>query len=366
MEHEALDASIDRLARSVTDAHRSSRDGQSESWREVWELIREIGRSFSGTRYPTLADKQVAWERFQDIVSDVKQQQTAYFKERERQQSTWKDRSSRSDAAKREIISLAKAAWPHEDGFMEFLGMITGAAILADVTVAAIGLAVNVMTFGLLGPDQVDDEKSRLLSYSANMREAWQAYGRFKDILLPHDRDMARKTLVGVQGELDKEWDKYKLAQQERRNAREGQWSRNRDAKQQLVAEAQGLVGRHKDPDARQRAKEIFQEWRGIRSAGRDADESLWSEFRAALDAFYERSRDDYRTHVLEQIEKVEGLISKTEANIEANKVRLDGARNEEFAERVQGWISEEEERLEKYQDWLSEWQAKLRGLDND
>src|SRR5262245_46511404 len=55
------------------------------SWKDVWDQIKSIGAAFKETRYPTRSDKDAAWNRFQEIVDEVKDTQREQYKESERQ-----------------------------------------------------------------------------------------------------------------------------------------------------------------------------------------------------------------------------------------------------------------------------------------
>src|SRR5262249_49007184 len=138
--------------------------------------------------------------------------------------------------------------------------------------------------------------KAKLLECSAHMKAAWAFFKANAKQLVPHHRDAAWKALSGVQGELDKEWEAWKAEQRERLGEREQRHTHNREAKQNLIREARSLVGSHRDQNARQRAKELFQEWRSIKSAGKAEDDALWQEFRGTLDDFFSRSQADYET----------------------------------------------------------------------
>lgn len=359
MDSGELDAKIEELADTIKEplfGGGPRRDGPF--WRGVWNQIREIGQAFRTTRYPTRGEKDAAWSRYSGIVEDVKQQQEEHHRRR-------KSREEESDRLLAEILAKTQAAWPHEDGFMEFLGAITGAAILAEAMVKVVEIMATILTFGLLTPDETDPTKARLMACSAEMKQAWERYKSYRDDLLPHHRDAARKALVGVQGELDNEWTKYKAEQQGRREQRERHFAENREAKEELISEARALIGRHRDPDARSRAKELFQEWRALKSAGRDYDDRLWESFRGALDEFWSESKNDRRRHILAEIDKVEEMIERAKANREANEERLNNARSDDYADRVREWIEQDDANIEKFESWLEDWQDKLNKLDD-
>jgi hypothetical protein len=339
------------------------RDGQF--WRDIWDQIRGISQAFRTIRYPSKSHRQAAWERFNAIVDDVKRQRDDHYAQR-------KSKEEESQRLLGEIVGKTQGGWPHEDGFLEFLGALTGAKIVAEVMVFALEMMMTIVTFGFLKPDQTDPRKAKLMACSSEMKDAWSLYKSYRDDMLPEHRDAARKALTGVQGELDKEWTAYKAEQQERWEERTRHFAQNRDAKEELITEARALIGRHREPDARQRAKEIFQDWRAIKSAGRDHDDQLWQAFRGALDSFWDgskedqqRRKEDRRRHLLEQIEKTEEKLEKARANRSANEARLENARNDDYADRVREWIEQDDSNIGRLEGWLSDFQEQLDQLDD-
>lgn len=66
-----------QLDSEIADLERRSRDAEDDPrlWKSIWEQIRRIGAGFKETRYPSHEEHQAAWDRFQTIVSDVKETQ---------------------------------------------------------------------------------------------------------------------------------------------------------------------------------------------------------------------------------------------------------------------------------------------------
>src|SRR6185437_656906 len=79
-------------------------------WRETWTLVKEISADFKETRYPTRQEKDTAWNTFQSIVDQMKA-------DRDRKQKERDERAKSSESLKAKIIGMARAAWPHDDGF---------------------------------------------------------------------------------------------------------------------------------------------------------------------------------------------------------------------------------------------------------
>ena len=357
MDSSELDGKIDELASTVKGPLFLGPRRDGEFWRGVWGQIREISAAFRTVRYATKADRQVAWERFSGIVEDVKRQRDEHYRER-------KSKEEESQRLLAEIIAKTQGGWPHEDGFVDFLGVITGAAIIAEALIKVFEIMATVLTLGFLTVDETDPRKSKLMSCSAAMKEAWALYKSYRDELLPHHRDAARKALTAVQGELDNEWVKYKAEKQASHDERRRRFAESHEAKEALINEARALVGRHRDPDARRRAKDIFQDWRAVKSAGRDHDDGLWQSFRGALDDFWNESKEDRRNHLREQIAKTEEKLEKARANREVNEDRLSSSRSEEYADRVREWIEQDDANIERLEGWLSDFQEQLDKVD--
>lgn len=191
MESHELDAKIAALEDSLREPLFGGPRRDGPFWRGVWGQIRDVGQGFRATRYPTKAQRDAAWARYSSIVDGVKSQQEEFHRKR-------KSREEESERLLGEILAKAQGAWPHEDGFMEFLGMITGATILAEVIVRTMEIMVEIFTLGLLSTEERDPQKAKLLACSAEMKRAWELFKSYRDNLLPHHRDAARKALTGV------------------------------------------------------------------------------------------------------------------------------------------------------------------------
>jgi hypothetical protein len=90
-----------------------------------------------------------------------------------------------------------------------------------------------------------------------------------------------------------------------------------REKKEQLIAQAEQLA---QSSDWKQTAgalRELMDEWRSVGNAGREAEEALWTRFRAARDTFYERRSGVFAERDAEQVDnqkKKEAIIAEAEA----------------------------------------------------
>jgi len=103
------------------------------------------------------------------------------------------------------------------------------------------------------------------------------------------------KTIRGVDRKTDTElWERLSAARREfdrRRRTHFAEMDRQRstaaERKQQLVAEAKKLAGSTDWTATARRFKELMTEWKAVGRAARDVDDTLWTEFKTAQDAFF-------------------------------------------------------------------------------
>jgi hypothetical protein len=331
-------------------------------WGAIWREIRDIGYAFGQTWFSSGEARGAAWGRFQQVVKRVKrEQEDALNRARVSHNHTTDSRHAAKD-----IIELAEKAWPHADGFMEFLGTITGAKIFAEVIVAFIELGVRMMSFGLLKAEHVHEQSVHLKQCSEDLREAWALYKEHRDLFLFEDRDVIRRVLIRVQSELDAAWTTFKSERVETAAERARR-------KQELILRASAL--RQDDLQlAGQQCKELHAEWKGIGFVGdKQHEHDLWDAFSTTIKAFWDevnnernlrrdRAIDSLRSniHKLRQsIEHDEGVLQDKQGKLEdiyegprADEIR-EGLTNaiqslNEKIERKEAWICEQEDRIER------------------
>ncbi len=91
-------------------------------------------------------------------------------------------------------------------------------------------------------------------------------------------------------------WNRFQAAREafnQRRNQyfeeRQQQWAANRVKKEELVARAEALADSQDWRATAEALRALQAEWKTVGSAGRAADEELWSRFRSAQDRFFEQ-----------------------------------------------------------------------------
>jgi hypothetical protein len=90
-----------------------------------------------------------------------------------------------------------------------------------------------------------------------------------------------------------------------------------KEAKERLIARAEELSTSTDWKATTAAMRELMTEWKAAGRAGRDAEEALWTRFRAAQDSFFARRSETFAERDAEQLEnqkKKEELISRAEA----------------------------------------------------
>jgi hypothetical protein len=90
---------------------------------------------------------------------------------------------------------------------------------------------------------------------------------------------------------------------------RQEQWAGNRAAKEALIARASELNTSDQWRPTGDALRALFAEWKQVGSAGRQADEELWQQFRAAQQVFYDRRAEAFA----ENQTKKEALCAQAE-----------------------------------------------------
>jgi hypothetical protein len=179
MDYDDLDKQIDALNQEVQRA----KSGTGSGWKEVWTMIKTIGSSFKGIRYPTSADREAAWIRFEKIVEEVKANRVEHG-------NAWKNRSSTSERVKNELLRYAELA--DRD----------------DVITAGAKGVIGALSLGLLR----ESEGEGLHARSRALKSAWERFGQRKDELLARDKREVFDALQRAKERLDRDWTAFKQA----------------------------------------------------------------------------------------------------------------------------------------------------------
>ena len=194
MNHETLDDQIRELERLIPEkpgiltGYRDRFD-----WKGLHGRAREIQAGFSaGVRYPTVEQRQRAWERFNDARSRLRASNDA----------DWEDRKQHSAGLRNEMLGLVKRA--DLPGATEaFLGLLSGVTLL----------------FGGLTDDDMK-EKGRQL------RQAGRLLSEKKGEMIGDDKKRVWERIQEVQREHDQWWTGYRRERGRQHEERQAEWRR--------------------------------------------------------------------------------------------------------------------------------------------
>lgn len=304
MNHEDLDGLIKELKRDSSGFSFFERD--QAFWNEIWDRIKRIGLHFRETQYPTRSDKDQAWHTFQAVVDAIKERQSAYRKEQQR------EFVGRSTSHTYRIIEEASKAWPWTDGFSELVCLLCGYTILEKLVDLAFD-AFEALTG--TGPDSPAQKRKFVLqTKSRHMASAFALFGSCKREMTGEDRAKASEILTKTRIELDRAWSELKTelkAKHEEWIKREGEFKFRQNQKERLIETAQGLDP--SDSEDREKAKSLDKHWKQVGFAGKTHEERLWGAFRTALDRFWE---------------KTNALAAERKKNWERNQARFEANRS--------------------------------------
>lgn len=297
-----IEALLDSLEPLVNEA-----EGERGKWKDVWDEIRSIGQTFKESRFPTVRDRQAAWDRFQSIIENVKACQ-------QRAKEIVEENVRESNYHLEQILSYADRATPPSGLADVLLAICTG------------GLSI-LITEGLnaiLG--QFDDRKFELQKCSEAMKEGWAYLSQNKSQMFGKDKQKAFEALKNASEALNEAWNEWKSA-------------RGR-AIEQYHAEKQA-------------AWEARQAQREARIAKREA----WEE----------RMRENI-SKLEDRLDRLESALDRRQGNLSKLEDMRDSAWSDSYRDRAEEWIAEENERIsdierkiDQVKGWISDMEVKLR-----
>ena len=208
----------------------------------------------------------------------------------------------------------------HLDQILTYADRATPSSAMDDViiTLATGGLSVLVREgiSAILGP--FDERKSELRHCSQQMKEGWAYLSRNKGSMLGKHKQRAFEALKEASESLDAEWKSWK--------------------------------------EARQDAFERFHTERQAAQEERQAKREAWEErIRANISKLEDR------------LDRLEDALGRRRGNLSKLEDMRDSAWSDDFRDRVDGWINEEEDRIEdieqeigKIKGWISDSESKL------
>lgn len=151
------------------------------------------------------------------------------------------------------------------------------------------------------------------------------------------------------------------------------------DMKQKGVTLKEGgqMLSRYKDKMLKEHKDECFEKIQELRRT----HDMFWGEYKRLSaqrrlemaekqQSFKERTEANLRANQ-ERLEKATIAYERVEANLDSNREKLASARNPDFAERVEGWIAQDEDKLrsieesmERARQWIKEDEERLSDLE--
>ncbi|MBM3576109.1 MAG: hypothetical protein FJX40_00295 [Alphaproteobacteria bacterium] len=270
---------LDRLLEQLEALFHAAERGDA-SWRDVWGLKKQIHEFFRDVRYPTPQDRVTAWERFREIVDEMKEQKEEADRHRE-------ERARESDKCLKRIKTLADNVMNYDP---------TGAEVF--INVLGLGLIPNLAAVATTGHDPFFSTQLEILqARSSLMREAWADFQENKDILMRNDRAAAHDALQEAQEDLNNDWRDYKEKKQRHYEEKRTQW---RERIEKNIEKEIASVSRMKE--ALENKKDFRARCVERRATARS--DSFRDEMQAKIDAV-----DDEIYDVEEAIQKHEGYI---------------------------------------------------------
>jgi hypothetical protein len=267
----------------------------SDNWdfKALWAQIRATSLAFKGVRFPSSAEHQEAWNRFQELVQKVKSKE-------DEKRSQFLQRRETSAEIRDDLLRMAGRVLPDDSAL--------GDLILAMAT-GGLSIILEQALDALLGP--FDKRKDELLRSSQLLRDAWGRFSAQKAKLLREDKDTVYHALKNTQDKLDDLWAQYK---EERERAVDA-YHRERRQRHEAWRE-RTLENVRKSQERRSRLEDVL------------------SHKRSHLSTLYDKlsgaRSDEYRN-------RVEGWIEE-----EREAIRDIGAKIEE----ISNWIEEDLKKL--------------------
>ena len=271
-------------------------------WSRAWNEVRGIGAAFRETVFLTRDERQELWQRFQELVTRLRERSEESKAQAAERQRGWERRASASEHLRDELRSKAQSARPAGELERAVANMIL---LPLKILQGLIGRIAGVDSYELA---EIRDE---LQSCSAQLKEAWERFGAEKEVLLPRDRQEAYAELRKAQELLDEAWRRWK----ERKAAERGERPRARAEGRERFHERvrQNIASleekREKAESARDRQREHLSDLR-------DKYESAWNEsFKERCEEWIEQGEAKLAS-IEEHLERLDGWLAEQRAKL--------------------------------------------------
>ncbi len=256
----------------------------SDRWKfkEIWHQIKTTQQIFNDAYFDRPQDREILWNRFQELVQRVRDKQDEINNKRQEQ-------FEKSKYERDEILASARGIRP--DNILE-------KAVLGVMTMGV--SAVN---------DALTTRREELMDASARMKAAWSEFSDRKDRMIGSHKQEAWQALKDAQDFLNSLWEEYKEAQghirkekQRKHQAWRTRTADNIEKNREKIRRLEGAKEKKQSNIARNEAKLA----------------DAWSE------SFIER-HEGYIASDQSDIQDIEDKISQVEGWIAEAEAKLDG-----------------------------------------
>lgn len=270
------------------------------NFRELWDYVKSIQRDFNATDWENKDQRQTAWNKFQDVVAELKSGIDRSNAERSK-------KFSESESVRDSIIRLAQNARPSTSFENAVFDLFTMG--IRHIVTAAVNM--------LPGPE-INERQMELEACTRTLQAGWAMLKEEKSLMIGLHRKEAFNELMDAKEKLDSAWAEFKDVKQkiwEAKNAaweeRQAEYHRKREA---FVDRVEGNIAKNEERLEKAEA-----------ALGR-AENHLSDLYDKLSDA----NSASYR-------ERVEGWISEAEDRISSIKSSID---------RLEDWIREDRAKL--------------------
>ncbi len=290
-EIEALLNSLETLADEA--------EGKRKKWRDVWSEIKSIGQAFKESRFPTVQDRQAAWNRFQSIIARVKACQ-------ERARKEFEERFRKSERHLEQIRSYVWKATPSSESADALLAIFTG----------GLSVLIKVGIEAILGP--FDERKLELQRCSEVLKEGWAYLSANKGEMLGKHKKEAFEALSNASDSLRRAWDTWKTGRQRAiehyRAEKRAAWEARQAKREAWEARMRENISRLED--RLDRLESALGRRQSNLSRLEDMKSSAWSDsYRERVDGWISDERERI-AEIERKIDQVKGWILDTTAKL--------------------------------------------------
>ncbi len=151
----------------------------------------------------------------------------------------------------------------------------------------------------------------------------------------------------------------YYDRRQAARDQQNSQFEARKQQKSSLISEAQSHIGDYSTATGA-RMKQLSLEWKGIGFCGKEYDEILWNQFRAAQDAYWSEKKRTSTAKTEAAIARRREKISRLYEQNQNLHERMNNTRNLMTQDRLYGFICENEAKIRELENEIRDMEQKL------